>query len=77
MNIRTSGVLSREDLQKLSVSQTHEGEGNGLPDVGPLDVDGVGAFADQHVPADIAMEGDNRLAASLQHTFSSQPPLFS
>ena len=26
VNVRTSGTLSREDLQRLSHSQTHEGE---------------------------------------------------
>ncbi len=61
MNIRTSGTLSREDLQRLSVTQTHEGEGNPQSQLEGQTFD-LGGFDDlgQADPR-LAVEGDSTL----------------
>lgn len=67
VNTRTSATLAREDLQRLSVSQTHEGEGSNPVDIGGLDmgmnnfpdVDGAGA-------APLQVEGDSNLQETWQ-----------
>lgn len=63
--MRTSGTLSREDMQRLSVSQEHEGlqEGVELPSVG----DDVGGFADLGgAPQDLDLEGDSSMQVAGQ-----------
>ena len=61
VNVRTSGTLSREDLQRLSHSQTHEGEVEDitLPDFN----DETGGFGDlgQSGPPELSTEGDSGL----------------
>lgn len=64
MNIRTSGTLAREDLQRLSITQTHEGQGG--VDIN-MDLDGgpTGGFGDLtgEMPEHLAIEGDDNLSA--------------
>lgn len=63
VNTRTMGTLSREDMQRLSISQSHEGEGDAtLPpemtmhDGGFEDVGGTGGS--------LEVEGDSSLQAT-------------
>ena len=61
VNVRTSGTLSREDLQHLSHSQTHEGE---VEDITLPDFNGeTGGFGDlgQSGPPELSTEGDSGL----------------
>ena len=64
VNIRTSGTLAREDLQRLSITQTHEGQGG--VDIN-MDLDGgpTGGFGDLtgEMPEHLALEGDANLSA--------------
>ncbi|CAK9072400.1 unnamed protein product [Durusdinium trenchii] len=65
VNTRTSGVLSREDLQRLSVSRSHEGEGElGGSDMQMFDSTmDAGGFDDLGRPGDVDLEGDTSLQA--------------
>lgn len=64
MNIRTSGTLAREDLQRLSITQTHEGQGEADINM-DLDVGPTGGFGDLtgEMPEHLAVEGDASLSA--------------
>lgn len=74
VNIRTSGTLSREDLQRLSVSQFHEGEATpGLASIGD-DMHVAGGFADLGAAVDVATEGDASMQVpSCMHNMFSGP----
>ncbi len=62
MNIRTSGTLAREDLQRLSITQQHEGQG-GVEDLNmDLDAGGFGDLSGE-IPEHLAVEGDSSLSA--------------
>lgn len=69
VNTRTSGVLSREDMQRLSISRSHEGEGElgsegmGMPDSGME----AGGFDDLGCHGDVTQEGDAALQVSKPH----------
>ena len=68
VNIRTSGTLSREDLQRLSVSQSHEGEAelheDGLPFPVCLE---EGGFPDLGKSSNVDTEGDSSMQVPKLH----------
>lgn len=67
VNTRTSGTLSREDLQKLSISQEHEGQVGGCL-AGDLGLQAGGGFSDicGDTP-ELSLEGDAGLEVSKPH----------
>lgn len=71
VNTRTSGVLSREDMQRLSISRSHEGEGElgseGM-EMPPDDGMEAGGFGDFGAAGDVSQEGDSALQVSKLHT---------
>ena len=70
VNTRTSGVLSREDLQRLSVSRSHECDGelgsDGMPMLG-VSMDAGGFSGDLAHAGEVTTEGDSALEASKLH----------
>lgn len=74
VNTRTSGVLSREDMQQLRVSQAHEGMAEGAlgSQFDGIDLEGDGGFPGQtgELPKELQLEGDATLQETKQHKIS-------
>ena len=70
VNTRTSGTLSREDLQRLSISQTHEGQAGADGFLRPPE--GEDHFPDLcgENPPDLQIEGDSNVQATGKHSES-------
>lgn len=63
VNTRTSGTLSREDLEQISRTQTREGEVSGDQVMPDMDLSSFGGFPELGASMELSQEGDSRLNA--------------